>query len=55
MSFALYELARHPDIQKKAQEEIKKVLEEHDGKFSYQCIQEMEYLGMIVSGCSKQT
>lgn len=50
MSLTLYELAKAPEIQEKVRNEIRTVLEKHDGKFSYQSVYEMEYLGMVISG-----
>nr|ULR85483.1 cytochrome P450 [Spodoptera frugiperda] len=43
-SFTLHQLAYHQDVQKKAQEEIDRVLAKHDGKLSYDAIREMHYL-----------
>ncbi|XP_046966797.1 cytochrome P450 6B6-like [Vanessa cardui] len=43
-SFTLHELAHHPDIQNKVQEEIDRVLERYDNKLSYDAIKEMQYL-----------
>ncbi|XP_068631949.1 uncharacterized protein [Battus philenor] len=49
MSFALYELAVHPDVQVRLLQEIK----QHDaisgGKLNYDAIQRMTYLDMVVS------
>jgi cytochrome P450 family 6 len=50
MSFALYELAFHPDIQQSLREEILQVLSKHDGKLTYDGIQDMSYLDRVVSG-----
>ncbi|CAH0698126.1 unnamed protein product [Spodoptera exigua] len=43
-SFTLHQLAYHQDVQKKAQEEIDRVLAKHDGKLSYDAVREMHYL-----------
>nr|XP_026493408.1 cytochrome P450 6B6-like [Vanessa tameamea] len=43
-SFTLHELAHHPDIQNKVQEEIDRVLEKYDNRLSYDAIKEMHYL-----------
>ncbi|XP_043496163.1 probable cytochrome P450 6a14 [Polistes fuscatus] len=48
VTFCLYELALNPDVQKKTQEEIDRVLEKHGG-ISYNAINEMTYLNMVVS------
>lgn len=51
LSFALYELALNPDIQKRLREEIDTFLEKTNGKFTYQgVIHEMEYLNKVVAG-----
>jgi len=50
MTFCLYELAIHPDIQEVLRNEIDTVLEKHDGNISYEAIQEMTYLDKVVSG-----
>jgi cytochrome P450 family 6 len=50
MMFCLYELSLHQVIQDRLREEIDVVLQEHDGKLTYEGIQEMEYLDKVVSG-----
>jgi len=50
LSFALYELAFHPEIQQSLRAEILQVLKKHDGKLTYDGIQEMMYLDRVVSG-----
>jgi cytochrome P450 family 6 len=50
MTFCLYELSLHQDIQERVREEIDIVLRKHDGKIIYDAIQEMEYLDKVVSG-----
>ncbi|XP_014286357.1 cytochrome P450 6k1 [Halyomorpha halys] len=47
-NWCLYELALQQDIQQRLREEIDRVLEKH-GEVSYQAIQEMEYLHMVIS------
>jgi len=49
MTFCLYELALHQDIQDRLREETDDVLQKHDGKLTYESIQEMEYLDKVVS------
>jgi cytochrome P450 family 6 len=46
----LYELALHPEIQQILRAEILQVLSKHDGKLTYDGIQEMSYLDRVVSG-----
>ena len=50
MTFCLYELSLHQDIQDRLREEIDIVLLKHDGKPTYEGIQEMEYLDKVISG-----
>ncbi|XP_034830395.1 cytochrome P450 9e2-like isoform X2 [Maniola hyperantus] len=49
MSFALHELALHPDIQDRLYQEIKESDRKHGGKLTYAAIQNMTYLDMVVS------
>jgi cytochrome P450 family 6 len=48
MTFALYELARHEDIQEKLRREINSVLEQHNGQMTYDSIQDMKYLSQVI-------
>lgn len=48
IAFAIYEMARNPDIQERLYEEITDVLEKHDGKFTYEALEEMQYLDNII-------
>jgi len=50
LSFALYELALHPEIQQRLRAEILQVLSKHDGKLTYDGIQDMSYLDTVVAG-----
>ena len=50
LSFALYELALHPEIQRSVRAEILQVLNKHDGKLTYDIVQDMSYLDRVVSG-----
>jgi cytochrome P450 family 6 len=50
MYYALYELALHPEIQNTLRAEIVQVLNKHNGQLTYDGIQEMPYLDMVVSG-----
>jgi cytochrome P450 family 6 len=54
LSFALYELALHPEIQHRLRVEIMQVLKKHDGKLTYDGMQEMLYLDRVVSGEKKR-
>jgi cytochrome P450 family 6 len=50
MTFCLYELSLHQDIQERIREEIDVVLRKHNGNITYEAIQEMNYLDKVVSG-----
>lgn len=50
LGFTLYELARHPECQQKAYEEIKNVLDAHDNIITYEVLQKMTYLESVVYG-----
>lgn len=52
MSFSLYSLAKNTDIQQRLREEIAEVLENHDGKFTFDALQDMFYLDCVVQGKS---
>jgi cytochrome P450 family 6 len=55
MTFCLYELSVNPDIQERLRTEIDTVLEKHDGKLSYDAVQEMTYLDKVVSGKARHS
>lgn len=48
MSFALYELAKNPDLQQKLREEVNIVLEKHNDQITYDAIQEMKYMDQVI-------
>lgn len=50
MQFALYELAKNKDIQDRLREEIRSVMDKHNGEITYDGINEMEYLDRVVAG-----
>jgi cytochrome P450 family 6 len=50
LSFALYELAKHPEVQHRVRAEIARVKAKHQDELTYEGIQEMSYLDMVVSG-----
>ncbi|XP_014476945.1 PREDICTED: cytochrome P450 6k1-like isoform X2 [Dinoponera quadriceps] len=49
MSFALYELAMHPEMQDKLRKEIFDALNSSDGKITYDMVMTLPYLHMVVS------
>lgn len=50
MSFCLYELGRHLDMQTKVRDEIESVLMKYDGKITYDSLLEMPYLDKVING-----
>lgn len=50
LTFASYELALHPEIQDRLRKEILDVLKKYNGECTYEAIQEMTYLDMVLSG-----
>ncbi|CAK1596641.1 unnamed protein product [Parnassius mnemosyne] len=49
MSFALHEIAMHPEVQQRLYEEIKGHHEKNRGSLNYNSIQSLKYLDMVVS------
>jgi cytochrome P450 family 6 len=49
-TFVLYNLATHPDIQEKVREEITSTIARNDGNITFETMQEMKYLNMVVEG-----
>ncbi|KAH8358421.1 hypothetical protein KR093_000051, partial [Drosophila rubida] len=47
-SFTLYELMQNPDVLVKLREDINQALERHNGKLTYDCIQDMKYLELCI-------
>lgn len=50
MTFALYELAKNQDIQTRVRDEINSILKQHDGKLTYDAMQDMKLLGCVIDG-----
>lgn len=50
MTFCLYELARHPDVQDKLRREVWDILKRHGGQITYEAVQEMKYMGQVLDG-----
>ncbi|XP_037941241.1 cytochrome P450 6a2-like [Teleopsis dalmanni] len=48
LSFCLYELALNQDIQDKARREITETIARHDGKLTYEAVNEMKYLLQVM-------
>ncbi|XP_005184395.4 probable cytochrome P450 6a14 [Musca domestica] len=49
MTFALYELARHQEVQDRLRKEILESLRENKGELTYEAINNMEYLDRVVA------
>ncbi|KAK9744840.1 Cytochrome P450 [Popillia japonica] len=48
LTFCLFELAFNPDIQQKAREDINNIMKKHNDQLTYDAINEMKYLQMVV-------
>ncbi|KAJ8933324.1 hypothetical protein NQ318_020827 [Aromia moschata] len=48
MTFTLFELAAHPDIQDKVREEIESVLGRYDDKITYDSLSELKYMKQVI-------
>lgn len=48
LSFAMYELARNPDIQERLYDEITEVLDSKKNELTYETLQEMTYLEQVM-------
>lgn len=48
MTFALYELTQHQDIQDRVRAEIKAVLAKHDDKITYESLSELKYMKQVI-------
>uniref|UniRef100_A0A1L8E463 Putative cytochrome n=1 Tax=Nyssomyia neivai TaxID=330878 RepID=A0A1L8E463_9DIPT len=49
MTFALYELAKQPEIQEKARKNVIDTLAKYEGKFTYEAAMEMTYLDQVIN------
>jgi cytochrome P450 family 9 len=50
LCFATHQLAVHPDVQSRLQEEIDMTLNKDGGNLTYEAVHGMKYLDMVVSG-----
>lgn len=48
MTFALFELANHIDVQEKLREEVNRVLAKHGGEITYDSLAEMKYMDQVI-------
>lgn len=50
MIYSLFELSNNQSLQNKARECVQKVLEKHNGQFTYEALCEMDYIENCVNG-----
>lgn len=50
MSFLMFELAKHQEIQQKVYDEITEVIQKHGGQLTYEAVSDMKYLGQCLDG-----
>lgn len=50
VTFALYELARNPEFQRKLRDEVNAVLSKYNNELTYEAIQEMQYMSNVIDG-----
>ncbi|XP_028026792.1 cytochrome P450 6B2-like [Bombyx mandarina] len=43
-NFTLYELAKNPDVQKRAQKEVDEYIKKHNNKLDYDCVKELPFV-----------
>ncbi|XP_028026744.1 cytochrome P450 6B4-like isoform X3 [Bombyx mandarina] len=44
LTFTLYELAKNPDVQKRAQKEVDEYIKKHNNKLDYDCVKELPFV-----------
>ncbi|XP_064551997.1 uncharacterized protein LOC135437852 [Drosophila montana] len=49
LGFALYELAKQPQLQLKLRQDIEQALQAHGGQFTYECMQELRYMELVIA------
>ncbi|XP_066597507.1 cytochrome P450 6a2-like [Prorops nasuta] len=49
LSFVGFGLAKHPDAQERAREEVKSVLSNHNNTINYDCLKELTYMDQIIN------
>lgn len=53
LSFLMYEMSLHQDIQNKLRKEIRTVLKKYNGQITYEAINEMTYMDKVIDGKSE--
>lgn len=53
MTFAMFEMSINREVQEKARKEIVDVLNKYEGQITYEAINELHYLDMVVLGKTK--
>lgn len=53
MAFCLFELSQNPAVQERLYQEVKDVLESHNGQLDYEALQEMTYMDQVINGKTK--
>ncbi|EDX07156.1 GD11088 [Drosophila simulans] len=49
LSYVLYELALHPELQVRVREEVKKAIERHDGHITHEGIKSLTFMGQVIN------
>lgn len=50
LGFAMFELAKQPDIQEKVRQEIFDVMANHNGTMTYDGLKQLEYMEKVIYG-----
>lgn len=50
VTFTLFELAQHPEIQEKVREELFTVLQKHNNELSYDALKDLVYMQQVIDG-----
>ncbi|KAJ8940733.1 hypothetical protein NQ318_005484 [Aromia moschata] len=52
MTFALFELANHQDLQERVREELSTILAKHNNQMTYDSLSELKYMKQVIDGIS---
>lgn len=50
LSYCLYELALHPEIQRRLRNEVQSILKANNGELTYESLKQMKYAEMVICG-----